>query len=44
VRVTHNIFFDEMQYIPCKRIASDDPAGYVDVDPFTFAAGVKAQF
>lgn len=46
VRITDRIFFvGEMKYIPWSAVAEDDPTGdSIDVDPMTFAAGVKVRF
>ena len=46
VRITDNLYFvGEMKYIPWEAIAEDDETEeHIDVNPFTFAAGVKFRF
>lgn len=46
VRITDSVYFvGEMKYIPWEAIAEDDPArDELDVNPMTFAAGVKVRF
>jgi outer membrane protein W len=41
----HFFFVGELKYIPWSAVAEDDPASdSIDVDPLTFAAGVKVRF
>jgi outer membrane protein W len=46
VRITDNIYFvGEMKYIPWEAIAEEDPDEEpIDLNPVTFAAGVKVRF
>jgi outer membrane protein W len=46
VRITDHIFFvGEMKYIPWEALAENDTEGdRIDVNPVTFAAGVKVRF
>ncbi|MFL6248758.1 MAG: OmpW family outer membrane protein [Thermoanaerobaculia bacterium] len=46
VRITDHVYFaGEMKYIPWEAIAENDPDNErVDVNPVTFAAGVKVRF
>lgn len=46
VRITDNVYFvGEMKYIPWEAIAEEDPDEEpIDLNPVTFAAGVKVRF